>query len=98
MKDKSKTMTDYGFISNLGKTLKELDDTTRNALAVEAKIRPATINELAKGEAKQINFKTLSAIIETLNRMSKEKEIAKKYNVNDVFEYQNEDKKEPLQK
>ncbi|MEH7380859.1 XRE family transcriptional regulator [Bacillus sp. JJ1533] len=86
-KRETKTMIEAGFISKLGETLKELDDTTRNALAVEAKIRPLTINEIVNGEVKQINLRTLGDIIETLNRIAHEKGIQKKYNVTDIFEY-----------
>lgn len=90
-KKEFKTLTDSGFMTNLAKTLKELDDTSRNALAVEAKIRPVTINEIASGKAKQINFDTLGIIIGTLNRMATEKGIDKKYKVSDIFEYGSED-------
>ncbi|MEC1772313.1 helix-turn-helix domain-containing protein [Schinkia azotoformans] len=89
----TKTMLEVGFVSKLSETLKSLDDTSRNALAVEAKIRPATINELASGKSKQFNFETLAAILEALNRISEEKGYIKKFNVNDVFEY-DPDKKE----
>ncbi len=88
----TKTMNELGIIPKLGETLKELD-TSRNALAVEAKIRPATINELVNGKMKQFNFETLADILKALNRITEEKGHLKKYNVNDVFEY-DPDKKE----
>lgn len=90
MKKVTKTMTESGFISTLGETLTSLDKSTRNALAVESKVRPTTINDLASGKAKQINFETLAAIIEALNQLAEEKGIEKKHSVNDIFEYDKE--------
>ncbi|MFC0235475.1 XRE family transcriptional regulator [Fictibacillus phosphorivorans] len=91
MKPKTDPMTEYGFIPTLEATLKDID-TTRNALAVEAKVRPATINELVSGNAKQINFKTLKEILVALNRISAEKGFKKNYNVEDVFLLEDKDK------
>jgi DNA-binding Xre family transcriptional regulator len=84
VKPKTDPMTEYGFIPTLEETLKDID-TTRNALAVESRVRPATINELVSGNAKQISFKTLKEIIEALNRISEEKGINNTYNVEDIF-------------
>jgi DNA-binding Xre family transcriptional regulator len=91
MKPKTDPMTEYGFIPTLETTLKKLD-TSRNALAVEAKVRPATINELVSGNAKQISFKTLKEILEALNRISEEKGIDIGFNVEDVFLFENKEK------
>ncbi|WP_225220888.1 helix-turn-helix domain-containing protein [Bacillus norwichensis] len=89
-----KPINECDFVINLPKTLQELG-LTRNALAVESKIRPLTINEIASGKVKQINFSTLESILEALNRIVKEKGIDKQYKVSDVFEYQfGEDTKE----
>jgi predicted transcriptional regulator len=79
-------MIENDFVSTLGHTLGELQ-ITKNAIAVEAKIRPATIHDLVNGNAKQINFETLKAIIDALNRLSKEK----MYSVEDVFTYKKGD-------
>ncbi|WP_283637824.1 helix-turn-helix domain-containing protein [Bacillus velezensis] len=87
MKQSGKTMRDFNFVPTLKKTLEELDHLTRNALAVEAKVRPATINDIVAGNSKQINMETLNAIIETLNTISKEKGLDKKYSVSDIFEH-----------
>jgi predicted transcriptional regulator len=73
--------------STLGKTLEELG-ITRNALAVEAKVRPVTINDIVAGNAKAIKFETLISILDTLNWFSKEKGLNKRYNVTDVFLYE----------
>jgi DNA-binding Xre family transcriptional regulator len=95
LKPKTDPMTEYGFIPTLERTLINLE-TTRNALAVEAKVRPATINELVSGNAKQISFKTLKEILEALNRISVEKGLNKSINVEDVFSF--EDNKKDSQK
>ncbi len=71
-------------IFTLEDTLKELG-ITRNALAVEAKIRPGTISDLVNGRSKSVNFETLTAIIDALNRISFEKEKVKRYRIEDVF-------------
>ncbi|WP_251025041.1 helix-turn-helix transcriptional regulator [Bacillus sp. ISL-57] len=79
-------MVDNGFVSSLEATLKELD-ITKNALAVEAKVRPATINDLVTGNAKQVNFETLKAVIDALNRKSLENGAVKRFSIEDVFIY-----------
>lgn len=84
--NKDNTMGSWGFKSTLINTLEELE-ITRNALAVESKIRPLTINELSSGKAKQINFVTLSKIMETLNKIAAEKGLNRIYSVSDIFEY-----------
>lgn len=73
----------------LGKTLKELD-ITKNALAVEAKIRPATVGDLVEGRSKAINFDTLEVILNTINRIGNERGIKKHYSIEDVFKYKEE--------
>lgn len=81
-----KPLIECDFTSNLDKTLTELG-ITRNALAIESKTRPLTINELESGKAKQINFSTLESILEALNRIAVQKGINKNYIVSDIFEY-----------
>ncbi|MED1663247.1 helix-turn-helix domain-containing protein [Brevibacillus laterosporus] len=46
---------------------------TRNRLAVEAKIRPNTISDLAIGKTKRLEFATLISILDELNRVAKER-------------------------
>ncbi|MEH7346002.1 helix-turn-helix domain-containing protein [Bacillus sp. JJ1532] len=81
-----------GFISTLNETLDELN-IKRNALAVEAKVRPLTINEIASGKAKQITFVTLKKILDALNQIAKDKGINKTYTIEDVVKYGQEDSK-----
>lgn len=71
-------------------TLDELG-TTMNAVAVEAKIRPATVSDLVNGRSKSVNFETLTAIVDALNRISIEKDKNKKYGIEDVFTYEESD-------
>ncbi|WP_404459483.1 helix-turn-helix domain-containing protein [Sutcliffiella horikoshii] len=85
-------MKSMGFIPTLEETLEELK-MTRNALSVESKVRPGTVNEIFKGDAKQVNFQTLAAIIDTLNRAGFEKGTSRKFTVEDVFKYDARTKK-----
>ncbi len=85
---KDTSMISNGFIPTLSDTLDELDKTTRNALAVEAKVRPLTINEIANGKAKQITFTTMKKILDGLNQIAKEKGIDKTYTIEDVVKYE----------
>lgn len=55
---------------------------SRNALAVEGKIRPATINELCRGESKAISFATLAKIINALNTLDQS---GKRYEITDII-------------
>ncbi|OCS82256.1 helix-turn-helix domain-containing protein [Caryophanon tenue] len=57
----------------LSQTLKELEERgknlTKNAIAVEAKVRPSTLSDLAKGDSKAIKFETLNDILNAMNRL-----------------------------
>lgn len=52
---------------------------SRNKIAVEGKIRPATISDLCNGKSKSITFETLTKIVTTLNELT-----GKQYEVTDV--------------
>lgn len=71
----------------LQNTLDELG-ITRNKLAVEAKIRPATLHSLVKGHASQIKFDTLSSILNALNDMALVKGADKIYTITDIIDYE----------
>lgn len=90
-KKKLTSMKENGFNSTFEATMKELK-VTKNAVAVESKVRPATIADLENGEAKQINFETLRAIIDALNRISLEQGKEKIYKVEDIFTYNSTNK------
>lgn len=57
-----------------------------NHLAQESIIRPATIYNILDNKVKSITFKTLTAIISTLRRLTNDDSI----DVSDVFIYQDE--------
>lgn len=71
----------------LGDTLNDLG-ITRNKLAVESKIRPATINSLVKGDAALIKFDTLCTMLDTINDIAIEKGKGKQYTIKDIIDYQ----------
>jgi DNA-binding Xre family transcriptional regulator len=75
---------------NLGKILAELD-MTKNALAVEGKIRPATLSKYEKGEVDRIEVATLTGILDTANRLAVQKGEAPKYGIEDLITYRYED-------
>lgn len=73
-------------VFTLKKTLNELG-ITKNKLAVESKIRPATIADIVNGKSKRIELDTLLNILDTLNQFAKEKGIDQEIKVEDVFIY-----------
>ncbi|KMJ58151.1 hypothetical protein AB685_14950 [Bacillus sp. LL01] len=85
-------MKDSGFTPVLPKTLEELN-MTRNGLAVEAKVRPGSINDLYSGDSRTVHFETLQTIIDTLNRQGFEKGLSRKFTIEDVFKYDARTKK-----
>jgi transcriptional regulator with XRE-family HTH domain len=82
----------------LGDILKEMK-LSKNRLAVEGKIRPATVAKYEKGEMGRIEIDTLVSILDTLNYLApiREKEdkedevenpyIARTYTLEDLIEY-----------
>jgi DNA-binding Xre family transcriptional regulator len=74
---------------NLGKILAELE-ITKNALAVEGKIRPATLAKYEKGEVDRIEVATLTGILDTANRMAVQNGDAPKYGIEDLITYRYE--------
>jgi DNA-binding Xre family transcriptional regulator len=73
----------------LGAILEELG-ISKNALAVEGKIRPATVAKYEKGDMGRIEIETLVGILDTLNRLASEKGIDKTYSLEDLIEYKYE--------
>lgn len=66
-------------------TLKEAG-LSRNAVAVEGKIRPATISELINGKSKLISFDTLQRIVTAINTLTGER-----HTIDDVITIEYED-------
>lgn len=56
---------------------------TRNAIAVQAKIRPATLHDMYNGKVKSIPFETLGAILDAMNEIDD----TRSYDICDIFEY-----------
>lgn len=61
---------------------------TRNWIAVNYKIRPATLHSLVKGDTSQIRFDTLTTILDALNDIAIERGINKEYTITDVIDYE----------
>jgi len=71
----------------LKEILEELDQ-TRNALSVEAKVRPGTILDLYDGKTQRIELKTFSRILDALNQFAIEKGLDKRYTIDDIIKYE----------
>ena len=54
----------------LDETINNHEGLSRNAVAVEGKIRPATISELVNGKSKALSFDTLQRIVDALNTLT----------------------------
>lgn len=78
------------FVFRLDSVLEELG-MTRNALAVEAKVRPATLADLHEGKTKRVELPTFAKILDVLNAVAKEKGIDKTYTINSIIEYKYEE-------
>lgn len=61
---------------------------TKNAIAVEAKIRPGTLSDLVNGKSKGVTFDTIEKVIDAMNRLDP----SGQYTLTDVFDYVNEEK------
>ncbi|MBT2718306.1 helix-turn-helix transcriptional regulator [Bacillus sp. ISL-57] len=70
----------------LNEVLEEIS-VSPNKFAVESKIRSNTIYDLVNNKTKMITWKTLVAIIDTLNRIAEENNETRKFNLEDIIEY-----------
>lgn len=57
---------------------------TRNAIAVKAGIRPATLHELVNGKSKGFTFETLGKILDAMNEL----DTTRTYDIKDIFVYE----------
>ncbi len=80
-------MTSFEF--KLEKVLEEVE-LTRNALAVEAKVRPATIHDIYNGDSKRIELPTIQRILDTINDEARKKGKTKTYSLDDIIKYKYE--------
>ncbi|ADM72288.1 hypothetical protein GMA19_04529 [Paenibacillus polymyxa E681] len=74
----------------LGDILEELD-ISRNKLAVEAKIRPATVIDMVNGKTKRLELETLVHILDALNRIAHQRRFSRTITLADIIEYIPED-------
>ncbi|WP_418026774.1 helix-turn-helix domain-containing protein [Paenibacillus sp. JJ1722] len=74
----------------LGDILEELD-ISRNKLAVEAKIRPATVIDMVNGKTKRLELETLVHILDALNRFARQRRFTRAITLADIIEYIPED-------
>ncbi|MFE3973261.1 MULTISPECIES: XRE family transcriptional regulator [unclassified Peribacillus] len=65
---------------------------TRNKIAVEAKVRPATIYDMAEGKTKRIELSTIESILDVINELARNVEgLNKTYTIDDIFKYSKKD-------
>ncbi|MBK5500921.1 MULTISPECIES: XRE family transcriptional regulator [Peribacillus] len=65
---------------------------TRNKIAVEAKVRPATIYDMAEGKTKRIELSTIESILDVINELARNVEgLNKTYTIDDLFKYSKKD-------
>ncbi|MDY8092419.1 helix-turn-helix transcriptional regulator [Paenibacillus polymyxa] len=77
----------------LGDILEELD-ISRNKLAVEAKIRPATVIDMVNGKTKRLELETLFHILDALNRIAHQRRFSRTITLANIIEYIPEDEME----
>ncbi|PGS55108.1 XRE family transcriptional regulator [Bacillus sp. AFS041924] len=78
------------FNFKLAGILEDLEQ-TKNSIAVESKVRPATIHDLVEGNTKRIELPTIERVLDTINKVAKEKGKNKTYTLDDLIEYTKED-------
>ncbi|WP_088049799.1 helix-turn-helix domain-containing protein [Virgibacillus dakarensis] len=64
---------------------KSKGELTRNKIAVQGRIRPATISELCNGKSKSISFDTLTRILDAMNEINHQNGGKKRYQIEDVL-------------
>ena len=77
------------FDYNLNTVLEEIGE-TRNTIAVESKIRPATVYDMCEGKTKRIELSTLESILQAINKIARSKGIEKTYTLDDLLLYKYE--------
>lgn len=60
------------------------DKLNRNNIAVQARIRPATMSDLANKKVASIRFDTLERMLAAMNELDDSKE----YDINDIIRYE----------
>lgn len=75
----------------LSQTLQNLEKQgkilTKNAIAVEAKVRPSTLSDLYNGNTKALKLETLNDILNAMNRLLP----YEKFDIKDIITYEKEE-------
>jgi predicted transcriptional regulator len=58
-----------------------------NRVAVEAKVRPNTIYNMVYNKAERFHFPTTTKVLVALNQIAEEKDIHKRFNIEDILEF-----------
>jgi predicted transcriptional regulator len=58
-----------------------------NKLSVLARVRPNTIYNMVYNEAGRVHFDTITKVLVALNQIAEEKDIHKKFNIEDILEF-----------
>lgn len=75
----------------LNEVLEQIGE-TKNKIAVEAKVRPATIYDMAEGKTKRIELATIESVLDVINEIAGKVEgLEKTYTIDDIFKYTKKD-------
>lgn len=67
--------------------LKELG-ITKNKLSVESKVRSNTVIDYANGSVSRMDLTTLNDLLNTMNRIAKEKGLEHQFDITDIIRYE----------
>ncbi|USK33073.1 XRE family transcriptional regulator [Bacillus sp. F19] len=73
----------------LKEVLEEIDQ-SRNSIAVEAKVRPASLYDIYHGKMKRIELESFGRILDTINMFAEKKGIDKRYTIESIVRYEYE--------
>lgn len=82
-------MATYKFF--LKEVLEEIGE-SRNAVAVEAKVRPATLHDIYNNNMKRIELESFGRILDTINMFAEKKGLDKRYTIDSIVRYEYEGK------
>lgn len=77
-------------MGELVSTLKEASESigvSLYKLQLESKIRSQSLYEIANNKKKMVNIEYITAILSTLNRLSKENGFDRTFDIGDIFKY-----------
>lgn len=85
-----KTKRETTILTNIQFTLAATLDELRvsmNQLSIQSGVRPATVIALCNGTSKKIDLLTLQMLLDTINILSQEYNIGKKYTIENIIRY-----------